>query len=150
MDIRASRKIYAPIDRVFDVFSDITKIEDRIEGITKVDILSDTRNGLGTRWRETRIMFGQEATEEMEISSFKPNQSYEVVAASRGTEYHSIYTFTENADNSTTVEMVFSGKPVSFMSKLMTPLFFLFKGATQKALEADMDQLKEICEQDVT
>ena len=150
MEIRTSRIIYAPIDRVFEIFSDISKLEDRIDGITRVDILSDVSNGLGTRWRETRIMFGQEATEEMEISSFKPNQSYEVVAASRGTEYHSIYTFTENADNSTTVEMVFSGKSVSFMAKLMSPIAILFKEATQKALEADMDQLKAICEQDVT
>ncbi len=129
MEIRASRKINAPIDRVFDVFSDITKVEDRVEGITKVDILSDTTHGLGTRWRETRIMFGQEATEEMEISSFKPNQSYEVVAASRGTEYHSIYTFTENDDNSTTVEMVFSGKPVSLMAKLMSGILIQRRNA---------------------
>jgi len=146
MEIRAVRDIDAPIERVFEVFSDITKVEERISGITKVEILSDVTEGIGTRWRETRVMFGQEATEEMEISVFKPNQSYEVVAASHGAEYHSIYRFSE-ANGKTRVEMVFSGKPVSFMAKLMAPLGFLMKGATQKALEADMDELKAVCEE---
>ena len=146
MEIRVSRLIQAPIDRVFDVFSDITRIEERISGITKVDILSDTTGGIGTRWRETRIMFGQEATEEMEISAFRPNQSYEVVAASRGSEYHTIYTFTEQ-NGGTLVEMIFSGKAVSFMAKLMMPLASLMSGTARKALEADMDELKAICEQ---
>ena len=146
MEIKATRLIQAPIDRVFDVFSDITRIEERISGITKVDILSETKSGVGTRWRETRVMFGQEATEEMEISAFTLNRSYEVVAASRGAEYHSIYNFTEE-NGGTRVEMVFSGKALSFMAKLMSPLAALMSGATRKALEADMDELKAVCEQ---
>ena len=147
MDIRVSKSINAPLERVFEVFADISKAQDRIDGITKIEMLSDITHGLGTRWRETRVMFGREATEEMEISVFQPNQSYEVVAASRGVEYHSIYTFTEH-DGGTLVEMVFSGKPISFVAKLMTPLGYLFKGATQKALEDDMDALKAVCEQE--
>lgn len=146
MEIHITKHIKAPLDRVFDVFSDISKAQDRIEGITNIEILSDTKHGLGTRWRETRVLFGREASEEMEISAFEPNQSYEVVAASRGAEYHTIYTFKEQ-DGGTLVEMVFSGKAVSLSAKLMSPLAFLFKGATQKALEADMDALKRICEQ---
>lgn len=146
MEIRASRQINAPIDRVFDVFSDIEKAEDRIEGIKNIVILSDVKAGVGLRWRETRVMFGREATEEMEISAFRPNHSYEVVAESNGAAYHSIYTFKER-NGGTHVEMVFSGKPVSLAAKLMSPLAFLFKGATQKALEADMDALKAVCEQ---
>ena len=147
MEIKASRHINAPVDHVFDVFSDITRIEERISGITKVEILSETKSGVGTRWRETRVMFGQEATEEMEISVFNVNRSYEVVAASRGAEYHTVYNFSEE-NGGTRVDMVFSGKAVSFMAKLMSPLASLMSGATRKALEADMDELKAICEQE--
>ncbi len=145
MDVRVSKQIAAPIDVVFDVFSDITQIEDRIDGISKVEILSDVSSGVGTRWRETRVMFGREATEEMEISALTLNQSYEVVASSHGMDYHSIYTFKEQGDG-TLVEMIFSGKPVSLAAKLMTPLGILMKGATRKAFEADMDNLKVLCE----
>lgn len=146
MEVHASKHINAPIDVTFDVFSDIPNVQERIEGITKVEILSDITQGVGTRWRETRVMFGKEATEEMEISDLKANRSYEVVASSRGIDYHSTYTFTEQ-DGGTLVEMVFSGKPITLLAKLMTPLGYLFKNATRKALEADMDNLKIICEQ---
>jgi uncharacterized membrane protein len=146
MDVRASKHINAPIDIVFDVFSDIEKIQDRIDDITQVEILSDIKHGVGTRWRETRVMFGKEATEEMEISKIENNRSYDVVASSHGMDYHSVYTFTEK-DGGTLVEMTFSGQPITLMAKLMTPVGYLFKNATKKALEGDMDNLKVICEQ---
>lgn len=147
MEIRSSRHVKAPIERTFDVFSDLTKAAERVEGIKSVEILSDTpATGVGTRWRETRVMFGREATEEMEISAFTPNKSYEVVAHSRGVDYHTIYTFREH-NGGTDVEMVFSGKPTTLLTRLMSPLGYLFKGATQKALEADMDALKRVAEQ---
>ena len=146
MNIRVSKHINAPINRTFDVFSDLTKAEERIEGITKLEILSETTSGVGTRWRETRVMFGKEATEELESSVFQANKSYEVVAESRGVKYHTVYNFTER-DGGTEVAMVFSGTPTTLMTRLMTPLGWLFQGATKKALEADMDQLKAVCEQ---
>ena len=148
MEIRASKYIAAPIDVTFDVFSDITKAQERVNGITKVEMLSDVKQGVGTRWRETRIMFGREATEEMEISALQPNKSYEVVASSRGINYHSKYTFTEK-DGGTLVEMVFSGEAQTLPAKLMIPLGYLFKNATIKALEADMNDLKAVAEAQV-
>lgn len=145
MEVRLSKSINAPIEKVFDVFSDITQIENRIDGITKIEILSDVKSGVGTRWRETRVMFGREATEEMEISALEANKSYEVVAESRGMKYHTKYTFTPQGDG-TQVEMVFSGQAVSFAAKLMTPLAFLMKGTVRKAMDKDMDELKAVCE----
>jgi carbon monoxide dehydrogenase subunit G len=149
MQIKVSKDINAPIERVFDVFSDITQAEQRVAGISKVEILSDVKQGKGTHWRETRVMFGREATEEMEISAFNPNQSYEVVAESRGMKYHTIYTFTSNGDI-TRVEMVFSGKPMTLVAKLMSPLGMLMQGPARKALDADMDDLKRVAERSST
>jgi carbon monoxide dehydrogenase subunit G len=145
MEVQLSKTINAPVEKVFDVFSDITQIENRIKGITKVEILSDVKSGVGTRWRETRVMFGRQATEEMEISALEANRSYDVVAESRGMKYHTNYTFTPQGDG-THVEMVFSGQPVSIMAKLMTPLAYLMKGTIRKAMDKDMDELKAVCE----
>lgn len=146
MEIQCSKFVNAPIDVTFDIFSDITKTEARVDGITQVDILSDTKQGVGTRWRETRIMFGREATEEMEISDFKPNKSYDVVAESNGVSYHSRYTFTET-NGGTQVDFVFSGKASSTVGKIMGFVFGnLFKGATKKAMEGDMNDLKAVAE----
>lgn len=149
MEVHVSKHVNAPIDITFNVFSDISKVQERIDGITKVEILSEITDGVGTRWRETRVMFGKEATEEMEISELRPNQFYAVVASSHGMNYRSTYTFTEK-EGGTLVEMVFAGKPISWVAKLMTPLAYLLKNTTRKALEADLDSLKLICEQQVT
>lgn len=146
MKVQVSKYINAPVDVTFDVFSDVERTAERIEGIKRVEILSDVKHGRGTRWRETRELFGQDRTEEMEIKAFQPNQSYEVVASSDGTDYHTTYTFTEK-DGSTLVEMTFTGKPVSFMAKLLSPLALLMTNSTKKLLEEDIDQLKAICEQ---
>ena len=145
MEVRLSKSINAPIEKVFDVFSDIGQIENRISGITKIEILSDVKSGAGTRWRETRVMFGREATEEMEISALEANKSYDVVAESRGMKYHTQYTFSPQGDG-TQVEMVFSGQAVSLVAKMMTPLAYLMKGTIHKAMDKDMDELKAVCE----
>lgn len=145
MKIRVSTFVKAPVARVFDVFSDITQAENRLDGINKIEILSDVTGGLGTRWRETRTMFGQEATEEMEITAFTPNQSYEVKAESRGVKYHTVYTF-NSEKGGTQVDMVFSGVPITFGAKVMGVIGSLFQGTTRKLFEADMEALKRVCE----
>lgn len=145
MKVTATKTVDAPRERVFDVFADIAAVEDRVEGITKVDILSDVRSGLGTRWRETRVMMGKEATEEMEMVEFSPPSRYVVTAASRGNEYRSVYDFADKGTG-TEVTMVFEGTPVSLGAKLMAPLMLLFAGASRKMLEADMDDLAKVCE----
>lgn len=146
MKITTSKHINAPLDVTFNVFSDVQRIQDRIDGITKVEILSEVTEGVGTRWHETRMMFGREATEEMEISAFRPNHSYEVVASSHGMDYRTLFMFTKK-DGGTLVEMTFSGKATSWSARLMTPLGWLMAGTMRKALEADMDDLKAVCEQ---
>lgn len=148
MEIRLSQFVKAPVDKVFEVFSDISQAEARVEGITRIEMLSDVTRGVGTRWRETRSMFGREATEEMEITALVPNQSYEVVSESRGANYHTIYTFQPKADG-TQVDLVFSATPITWPAKLMMPLGYLFQGTARKLLQADMDDLKQFCEMQV-
>ncbi len=145
MHITAHRIVHAPVSDVFGVFSDIGAAADRIDGITKIDILSEVRQGLGTRWRETRIMMGREATEEMEISEFDPPTRYVVTAESRGTRYRSTYDFVERGED-TEVNLVFEGTPVSLGAKALSILGFLFKGQARKAFEADMADLAAVCE----
>ena len=146
MKVVVKIEINAPIDKVFEYFSDVQKIGERIEGIKKVEILSKEKSGAGLKWRETRVMFGKEATEEMWITAFSPPISYSVDAESHGMKYHSVYTFNE-VGNGTTVEMVFEGTPVSVGAKLTAPLFNLvFKSSTKKALKKDMEDLKALLE----
>lgn len=47
---------------------------------------------VGTRWRETRTMFGRQAAEEMEVTAVDVSRSYRVVAAGASTTYGSTLT----------------------------------------------------------
>ena len=71
-------KIKAPVSHVFDVFTDFKNMEKRVNGIKKIEFLNgDGEAVLEMKWRETRIMFGKEATEEMWISEIKANETAE-------------------------------------------------------------------------
>ena len=141
------RRINAPRSRVFAVFTDFASAGDRIRGIKSLEVLTDGPVGSGTRFRETREMFGKEATEEMEITVFEPDARYRVEAESHGCKYLTTFEF-EERDGATDMTMVFEGVAESLMAKLMTPLAWLLSGATRKIIEADIDDLQRHCEQD--
>lgn len=137
--------IKASPDVCFAVFSDLDNLEERITALTKLEVLTVGPMALGTKWRETRKMFGQESSEVMTISEFDSPNYYAAAAASHGAEYYSRYEFIPEADG-TRVIMTFRSKAVSLMAKFMT----LFSGALMKsltkAISADMTELKQTIE----
>lgn len=146
MEISASIDIQAPIEKVFTVFSDLSKLEDRVQGIQAIEVLEGPlQMEVGTKWKETRIFFGKEATEIMWVTALNPSHNYVVEAESNGTKYRSEYTFTET-DTGTQVAMTFSGKPQTFIAKLFGLLFAFMAGSLKKTLIQDLEDLKVVCE----
>ena len=91
MKISESVHIEAQIDKVFDLFTDLDEIEKIIPGIKSIEILEGPKKmQKGTRWKETRVMFGKEASEEMVVSGFKVNDRYIADATSSRTPEPSI------------------------------------------------------------
>ncbi len=134
------------MERVFDLFTDLEGIESTIAGIKSIEVLEGSaKMEKGTTWKETRVMFGKEASETMSVTHIEPNKSYVVEAASHGMKYRSTYDFAFDG-GVTTVHMEFSGTPVTFSAKLFSILGFLFAGATKKALKNDMLDLKRVAE----
>ncbi len=74
------RTIHAPVDLVFRTVSDINNFSKAIPHIVSAEILSDTKSGVGTRFRETRLMNGKEATTELEVTEFVDNDRVRIVA----------------------------------------------------------------------
>lgn len=141
------RLIAASPERTFEVFSDLEGAKDTIGAITKLELLTPGPVGKGTRWRETRLMFGREATEEMWIDAFDPPRQYSVAAESGGAHYLTTFDFLPDDSGGTNVKMVFGAEPVNLVAKVMGTLMGpLMAGAMQKALEKDMDELKAACE----
>lgn len=149
MTIEESIEISAPRERVFEVFSDVPHAAEMLDGINSVEVLSDEGGfGVGFRWRESRTMFGKEATEEMWVTACEPPESYTVEAESHGTHYTSVYRFDDDGTGSTWVDLTFEGRPVSTAAKLMSPFAVFFKSSTRKAFRKDLEQLKAVCEED--
>lgn len=144
-NVSFTKHIKANPDHTFGIFTDFQSAERRIEGIKKLELLTDGPIGKGTRFRETRIMFGKEATEEMEITDFRPGRSYTVGGESCGSVWSSTFKFAPNGDG-TQVSMEMSFRPVTIFAKLMSPLSFLFAGACKKAMEKDLEDLKKAAE----
>lgn len=146
MKISTTIDIQTPIEKVFDVFTDLSNLQERVQDIQSIEVLNKpAQMAVGTKWKETRVMFGKAATEIMWVTELKPQKSYIVEAESHGTHYRSEYTFTETATG-THVELTFVGEPQTLTAKVFGVLFALMAGSLKKTLNQDMTDLKKVCE----
>ena len=141
MALTCSVRIRGSQQDVFDAISDLENAADRIKAINKVEVLTEGPVGKGTRWRETRTMFGKECTEEMEITEFDSPNGYRVGADSCGCHYDSSFSVRPDGDE-TVVEMSFRAIPTSIKGRLMMPMGFLMQGMMKKMVRQDLEDLK--------
>jgi uncharacterized protein YndB with AHSA1/START domain len=143
--ITCTTTINAPPDRVFAVFADLRNADKNVKGIKKIEVLTDGPIGKGTRFRETRAMFGREQTETMEVTDFQPPRSYTVEANSCGCLCRSQFEFRPEGAG-TAVQMNFQTTPLTFFAKLMSPLMGLMAKTCKKMIDRDFADLKALAE----
>ncbi len=137
--------IDATPEQVFDTCSDLPNASEMIRGIKSIEILSEGPIGEGTRWRETRVMLGREATEEMWFSEFVRPERYVVEADSHGTKYLTDFTFVPE-QKGTRVHLRFQAHPRTMFAKMMSPLAKMMTKTLQKCLTDDLEDVKQACE----
>ena len=140
--MKVARTTSASPETLWGVITDLDGWAERITGITDVTRLDDgTDFEVGTRWRETRIMFGKEATEEMEVTAIDDGRSYTVESAGRGADYKSVWAI-DPRGGQTELSMTFSGESTGPIAKVLAAtLGKLFEGVTRKAMEKDFDDI---------
>jgi uncharacterized protein YndB with AHSA1/START domain len=144
--VTLTQQINAPVEKVFQLATDLDGWAGRIKGITKVERLTDGPVGVGTRFRETRVMFGRSATEEMEFTAFEPNRRYVLEAESCGCRYRHEFRF-ERVGSATRVTTEFGAVPLTFMARLMSKLMgWMMGSAVRKCVQQDLDDLKSAAE----
>ncbi|MHC4991802.1 MAG: SRPBCC family protein [Planctomycetota bacterium] len=143
--IKVSKHIDAPVPEVFRVMSDVPHWADHVSGITMMEMLTEGEIGVGTRFRETRKMFGKEHTEEMEITEFEPCHSYAVECESCGCHYRTTVEVRPDGTGSR-VDMEMRTRPIGFMAKMMSPLGVLMKGSVRKCFQSDLDDVCRVVE----
>ncbi|MHC4341280.1 MAG: SRPBCC family protein [Planctomycetota bacterium] len=138
-----SRTIHAPIETVFNTVAHIDNFSKAVPAIVKVEFLSDVRSGVGTRFRETRLMGRREASTELEVTEYAENEHIRLVTDTGGTVWDTVFTVRPVSEGGVELTMVMDANAHKLLAKLMNPLI---KGIIRKAIEKDTDAVKAHCE----
>jgi hypothetical protein len=138
--LEVSTVIAAPREAVFRAALEIERWPERIPDILKLEKLTPGPVVVGTRFRETRKMFGKEATEEMTFAEIDTPNAYTLTAHNCGCDYIMKHLFVD-AEGGTRMTLSFRGVPRSLFAKLSSPMLLLMKGMMRKKLQADLDAL---------
>lgn len=112
--------------QVWEVLTDIAHAADTLSRVDRVEVLSDAPYGVGTRWRETRIIFGKETTEELLVTVSDAPHRTVVELESGGFRYTTAFTVAPEGSG-TVLHMEFTGDVASH--RVAHRLFWALFGA---------------------
>jgi carbon monoxide dehydrogenase subunit G len=142
MRIVVTRTIHVPVDVVFQTVADIRRFSQALPHVVKVEFLSEAKSGVGTRFRETRLMNGKEAVTELKVTEFVENDRVRLVADSHGTVWDTVFTVKpENERTLLTITM--DARAYRLFARIIN---LLIGGMVKKGVERDMDLVKAFCE----
>jgi uncharacterized protein YndB with AHSA1/START domain len=138
-------QIAAPVERVFEVFTDIEHGAQHVSNIKKIELLTPGGFSLGTRWLETREVLTQLTTAEMEVTAFEQNRTYTITHHKAGTRIEAVFTFEPNAGG-TKVSVEYELDSHGLPPGLLAPVGWFVAGTVQDAISHDLRDLKEFAE----
>lgn len=146
--VEVSRQVKASPEAVWSVATDLDAAPKRISAITEVERLDDGHGfGVGTRWRETRKMFGREASEEMVVSALAEGRRYTTEADGPGAHYTSSVGVEPFGDGHSMLTMSFKAVPRNMIARVTSAAFgWVVLGATRRALESDLADIAAAAE----
>lgn len=143
MQIEVRREVAAPAEVVWEIITDLERWPEVLGGIDAVERLDDLPAfQVGTRWRETRTMFGKQATAEMGVTEVEPGRSYTTTASEGSTTYVSTIRVLPVDDANCELTMTFAGTTTGLVSRVLAAtLGRLAAGSTRRALAKDLDAI---------
>lgn len=132
---------------IWAVMTDFEHASAIISGIRKLEILERPASGLvGLKWRETRVLFGKEATADKSITGAVENEFYQTRAEDGGFVFLSTMRLSEGSGG-TTLTSVHDSVPQGVAATMMSVLMgLLFRGIARKALLQDLNDIKSAVE----
>ena len=148
MRCSTSIEISKPKADVWNAVTDIPNAGGMISGIISVEVLENPEAGLvGFKWKETRKMFGKEATEIMWITDAAENEYYCTRAESHGSVYKTRLSLNDD-DGNTRLTMAFTGEPQTRGAKILSFVMGgVMKGSMEKELQKDLVDIRNFVEQ---
>ena len=142
--VTVARDIAAPAALVFRAVSDVAHLPETNPDILSVEFLGETREGVGTRFCETRKMGKREAVTELEITEYDSPSRVRFVTDSHGTIWDTVFTVTSKGADHCALEIRMDARPHRLLPKIMNPLF---KGLFRKGIAGHLDTVARWCEQ---
>jgi len=134
--------INAPIDRVFETISTPEHFKKAVPQIIDIEFLSDQHTGIGTKFKETRLMNKRAVSTVLEIVSQETNAHIRMVSKAGGTIWDSTFS-TEAEANGVQLRLVMTALPQNFLAKMTLGML---KKMLEKALKRDLEAVKAYCE----
>lgn len=111
-----------------------------IRGIESVEILTEGPPRTGTRFRETRTLFGRKASQEMTVAVLKPPRRCVFTAENHGARYVATTEFLPHG-NGSLLRLTFEGIPVTLAARLLSIMSVLMAAQVRRQLQSDIDDL---------
>ena len=147
LEFTVRKEIAASPERVFASLKDLDAASKWMQNFVGIEKLSPGKFGVGTKWRETRRMFGREASELFEVTGLEPNKSLELfVDGTQGSSKRGHYRFRyqlEPTGGKTTLTMVAEIGGMGFILELFGRLML---GSFKKAIISDLDAMADYIE----
>jgi hypothetical protein len=122
MQIELARMVAALPRAVFAVVADVVRWPQILRSTTRVERLTSGPLRVGTRLRETRIMFGQETSLEMEIAALERPHRLRLVAETRGMHWERDHLIDAVAGGGSRVMLIFRTRPEDGVGRTLQPI----------------------------
>ena len=139
-------EIDAPVERVFEVFTDLEHNAERISNIRKLELLTVGGFRLGSRWLETREVLGQLDSAEMEVTAFEQNRTYTISHHKAGARIDAVFTF-EPVQNRTQVRIEYILRSHGLPPGALAPVRWAIANKVRDVIGQDLAEFKSFIEQ---
>jgi uncharacterized membrane protein len=146
--IEVARLVRAPVDHVWQVFTDLSARSQVMSTVDSVEILSGNGFDVGTTWRETRTLPDTEpVVEELTVEALEPPHRCLIFAHGDEGDYRLDYRF-QPRNGDTQMRVQFSTPlPDRFTTRVLAVLFGeLVTRVIEGGLRHDLDDLADAVE----
>ena len=149
-ELTVKRVVHAPPKRVWAALTDLDAAPEIMRGVTGVEVLQGAGYAKGTRWRETRRVFGKEETQTYQVAESRAPRRALITSRSAGVDYRKDYTL-EKTEEGTLLTVCFGAShPDPNLLQRLTATLFGHVGAavTTRQLAQDLADVAARAEQD--
>ena len=140
---RVTRELAASPHEIFRAMTDLDGAGEWMPGFVRIQRLGAPGElGVGSRWRETRRMFGKEATEEFEVTEVSPPERLRLrVDGSKGASGAGEFLFTYTLVPTVLGTLVTLDGEIRGLTGVMGVMGRVFSGIFKRACTRDLDAL---------